>query len=155
MTDTHRSALRYTADITAEDIDGLARFIARRIVLLREGAGPSGSEEERIGEALSQTVAALTGSAREVLGALADRAAEAGAAAAAEPGAEAAPEEGGDGGAVEELMVRLSGLWRYLLTAAEAWSHLPDYDVARWRLDGHLDAEHEARDRWLAGGGAW
>ncbi|MFE6866663.1 hypothetical protein ACFVFS_08905 [Kitasatospora sp. NPDC057692] len=156
MTDTHRSALRYTADITAEDIDGLARFIARRIVLLREAAGTSGSEEDRVGEALSQTVAALTGSAREVLGALAERAAEAGAASAAQPGAQAAPEEGEDAGrVVEELMVRLSRLWRYLLTAAGAWSHLPDYDVARWRLDGHLDAEHEARDRWLATGGAW
>ncbi|WP_380282798.1 hypothetical protein [Kitasatospora purpeofusca] len=151
MTDTHRSALRYTADITAEDIEGLARFIGRRIVQLRKGAGASGSEEERVGDALAQTVAALTGSAREVLGALADRAAEAG----SEPGSPAAPQEGADGHAVEELMVRLSTLWRYLLTAAEAWSHLPDYDVARWRLDGHLDAEHEARDRWLAAGGAW
>ncbi|MER7705773.1 hypothetical protein ABTX81_23125 [Kitasatospora sp. NPDC097605] len=145
MTDIHRSALRYTADITAEDIDGLAGFIGRRLVLLREGAGAAGSEEERVGDALSQTVAALTDSAREVLGALAERAAA------------AAPEEEGrrpDDG-VEELMVRLSTLWRYLLTAAEAWSHLPDYDVARWRLDGHLDAEHEARARWLAAGQAW
>ncbi|MFF7457016.1 hypothetical protein [Kitasatospora sp. NPDC008115] len=148
MTDIHRSALRYTADITAEDIDALAGFIGRRLVLLREAAGAAGSEEERVGDALAQTVAALTGSAREVLGALAERAAEA---------AEAGPEEEvrHPDDVLEELMVRLSTLWRYLLTAAEAWSHLPDYDVARWRLDGHLDAEHEARARWLAAGEAW
>ncbi|MET8701992.1 hypothetical protein ABZW10_24425 [Kitasatospora sp. NPDC004723] len=157
MTDTHRSALRYTADITAEDIDGLAGFIGRRIVLPRAAAGAPGSEEERIGDALSRTVAALTRSAREVLRTLtALAAATAAAAGAAE---EAAPEPGGRArsgdDAVEELMVRLSTLWRYLLTAAEAWSHLPDYDVARWRLDNHLDAEHEARARWLAAGEAW
>ncbi|MFE7490859.1 hypothetical protein [Kitasatospora sp. NPDC057541] len=163
MTDTHRSALRYTADITAEDIDGLAGFIGRRIVLLRAAAGAPGSEEERVGDALSRTVAALTRSAREVLCALTALAAATAAAAGAaeETGAavEAAPGPGdrarsGDG-AVEELMIRLSTLWRYLLTAAEAWSHLPDYDVARWRLDNHLDAEHEARARWLAAGEAW
>ncbi|WP_344345741.1 hypothetical protein, partial [Kitasatospora putterlickiae] len=71
MTEIHRSALRYTADITAEDIDGLAGFIGRRLVLWKDGAGASGGEEERVGDALAQTVAALTGSAREVLGALA------------------------------------------------------------------------------------
>ncbi|MFF2659761.1 hypothetical protein ACFVUH_20665 [Kitasatospora sp. NPDC058032] len=154
MTDTHRSALRYTADITAEDIDGLAGFIGRRIVLLRAAAGAPGSEEERIGDALSRTVAALTRSAREVLRALtALAAAAAGAAEEAASGPGGRARSGDD--AVEELMVRLSTLWRYLLTAAEAWSHLPDYDVARWRLDNHLDAEHEARARWLAAGEAW
>ncbi|MFE2109296.1 hypothetical protein ACFXAF_26020 [Kitasatospora sp. NPDC059463] len=154
MTDIHRSALRYTADITAEDIDGLAGFIGRRIVVLREGAGVPGGEEERVGAALSQTVAALTVSAQEVLAALA-RVAEAAAQAEPESAAEGDAQARPVGDAVEELMVRLSTLWRYLLTAAEAWSHLPDYDVARWRLDGHLDAAHEARDRWLAAGEVW
>ncbi|MER5352317.1 hypothetical protein ABT093_18555 [Kitasatospora sp. NPDC002551] len=149
MTDTQRSALRYTADITTEDIDGLAGFIGRRIVLLREGADAPGNEEERVGEALSRTVTALTGTAREVLGALAERAARAAEAAEGNEGP-SSPDD-----VVEELRARLSVLWRYLLTAAEAWSHLPDYDVLRWRLDGHLDAEHEARARWLAAGEAW
>ncbi len=157
MTDIQRTALRYTADITVEDIDGLAGFIERRIVLLREAGEGPGGPEELIGEALSHTVSALTGSAREVLGTLAVRAAEAVTAA------------GGDGGGTdrdgpellpfdeesEELMARLSRLWRYLLTAAEAWSHLPEYDVVRWRLDGQLDAEHEARARWLGAGEGW
>ncbi|MEV6976864.1 hypothetical protein [Kitasatospora sp. NPDC093806] len=143
MTDTHRSALRYTADITAEDIDGLAGFIDRRIALVRTAAPAPGSEPERVGESLARTVAALTGSARELVDGLAGRAAE-----AADPDGER-PE------ADEESMVRLSTLWRYLLTAAEEWSHLPDYDVVRWRLDGHLDAEHEARARWQEAGEPW
>ncbi|MEK2495056.1 hypothetical protein WN990_36490 [Kitasatospora purpeofusca] len=159
MTDVRRSALRYTADITVEDIDGLAGFIERRVVLLREAAARPGGEEALIGEALTHTVTALTGSAREVLGTLAGHAAE------AAGGASGPDEERGNGGRdrevgafdeeFEELMARLSRLWRYLLTAAEAWSHLPDYDVARWRLDGHLDAEHEARARWSEAGDTW
>ncbi|MDY0815888.1 hypothetical protein [Kitasatospora purpeofusca] len=160
MTDIRRPALRYTADITVEDIDGLAGFIERRVVLLREAAARPGGEEELVGEALTHTVTALTGSAREVLGTLAGHVAEAAGGASGPAGADGA---GGDGREVatafdeefEELMARLSRLWRYLLTAAEAWSHLPDYDVARWRLDGHLDAEHEARARWLEAGDAW
>ncbi|MFC5663868.1 hypothetical protein ACFP3U_12845 [Kitasatospora misakiensis] len=157
MTDIQRPALRYTADITVADIDGLAGFIERRIVLLREAADGPGGQEELIGEALSHTVTALTGSAREVLGTLAGRAAEVAAAGAAE----AADGRGTHGEflafdeELEELMARLSRLWRYLLTAAEAWSHLPEYDVARWRLDGQLDAEHEARARWQGAGEAW
>ncbi|WP_327063885.1 hypothetical protein OG196_03395 [Kitasatospora purpeofusca] len=159
MTDIRRSALRYTADITVEDIDGLAGFIERRVVLLREAAARPGGEEALIGEALTHTVTALTGSAREVLGTLAGHAAE------AAGGTSGPDEERGPGGQdrevsafdeeFEELMARLSRLWRYLLTAAEAWSHLPDYDVARWRLDGHLDAEHEARARWSEAGDTW
>ncbi|MFJ4095705.1 hypothetical protein ACIPYS_29290 [Kitasatospora sp. NPDC089913] len=156
MTDIRRPALRYTADITVEDIDGLAGFIERRVVLLRDAApGPRG-EEELVGAALTQTVTALTGSAREVLGTLAGHAAEAAGHASGPAG-----ESGGDRDVAafdeefEELMARLSRLWRYLLTAAEAWSHLPDYDVARWRLDGHLDAEHEARARWSQAGDTW
>ncbi|MFB6891460.1 hypothetical protein ACFCX4_19390 [Kitasatospora sp. NPDC056327] len=160
MTDIHRSALRYTADITVQDIDALAGFIDRRIALLREADGAPGGEEERVGGALAQTVAALHGSAREVLGALAVRAAAAAAAAREAGGGPAGAGGAGEGvrypdEVPEELMVRLSTLWRYLLTAAEAWSHLPDYDVARWRLDGHLDAEHEARARWQEAGQAW
>ncbi|WP_043478977.1 hypothetical protein [Kitasatospora sp. MBT66] len=159
MTDIRRPALRYTADITVEDIDGLAGFIERRVVLLREAAARPGGEEALVGEALTHTVTALTGSAREVLGTLAGHAAEAAGGAAGTTGADDA---GGDDREVtafdeefEELMARLSRLWRYLLTAAEAWSHLPDYDVLRWRLDGHLDAEHEARARWSEAGQAW
>ncbi|MFB8239560.1 hypothetical protein ACFC58_23700 [Kitasatospora purpeofusca] len=171
MTDIRRPALRYTADITVEDIDGLAGFIERRVVLLREAAARPGGEEALVGEALTHTVTALTGSAREVLGTLAGHAAEAtGGASGPERPARAAGEgdaadaahTGGNDREVtafdeefEELMARLSRLWRYLLTAAEAWSHLPDYDVVRWRLDGHLDAEHEARARWLEAGDAW
>ncbi|MFD7417629.1 hypothetical protein [Kitasatospora purpeofusca] len=159
MTDVRRTALRYTADITVEDIDGLAGFIERRVVLLREAAARPAGEEALVGEALTHTVTALTGSAREVLGTLAGHAAEA-AGATSGPDAESGP--GGRDRQVsafdeefEELMARLSRLWRYLLTAAEAWSHLPDYDVARWRLDGHLDAEHEARARWSEAGDTW
>ncbi|WP_328958803.1 hypothetical protein [Kitasatospora purpeofusca] len=162
MTDIRRPALRYTADITVEDIDGLAGFIERRVVLLREAAARPGGEEALIGEALTHTVTALTGSAREVLGTLAGHAAEAAGSASGPAGADATGGEDREDREVtafdeefEELMARLSRLWRYLLTAAEAWSHLPDYDVARWRLDGHLDAEHEARARWLEAGDAW
>ncbi|MFJ8436693.1 hypothetical protein ACIQ9P_35905 [Kitasatospora sp. NPDC094019] len=156
MTDIRRPALRYTADITVEDIDGLAGFIERRVVLLRDAAPGPGGEEELVGAALTHTVTALTGSAREVLGTLAGHAAEA---SGGDPGPAGASGEKRDLTAFdeefEELMARLSRLWRYLLTAAEAWSHLPDYDVARWRLDGHLDAEHEARDRWSEAGYTW
>ncbi|KOV34107.1 hypothetical protein ADK60_11825 [Streptomyces sp. XY431] len=159
MTDIRRPALRYTADITVEDIDGLAGFIERRVVLLREAAARPGGEEELVGAALTHTVTALTGSAREVLGTLAGHAAEA---AGGTSGPDRADDADGENREVtafeeefEELMARLSRLWRYLLTAAEAWSHLPDYDVVRWRLDGHLDAEHEARARWSEAGQAW
>ncbi|MFB7671400.1 hypothetical protein ACFC26_08290 [Kitasatospora purpeofusca] len=165
MTDIRRPALRYTADITVEDIDGLAGFIERRVVLLREAAARPGGEEAPVGEealvgeALTHTVTALTGSAREVLGTLAGHAAEAAGGAAGTTGTQDAGRDDRDATAFdeefEELMARLSRLWRYLLTAAEAWSHLPDYDVLRWRLDGHLDAEHEARARWSEAGQAW
>ncbi|MFJ4670686.1 hypothetical protein [Kitasatospora purpeofusca] len=159
MTDIRRPALRYTADITVEDIDGLAGFIERRVVLLREAAARPGGEEALVGEALTHTVTALTGSAREVLGTLAGHAAEAAGGASGTTGADGTGGDDREATAFdekfEELMARLSRLWRYLLTAAEAWSHLPDYDVVRWRLDGHLDAEHEARARWSEAGQAW
>ncbi|MFF7586208.1 hypothetical protein ACFZCK_01800 [Kitasatospora purpeofusca] len=159
MTDIRRPALRYTADITVEDIDRLAGFIERRVVLLREAGARPGGEEALVGEALTHTVTALTGSAREVLGTLAGCAAEAAGGSAGPTGADGAGGDGREAAAFaeefEELMARLSRLWRYLLTAAEAWSHLPDYDVLRWRLDGHLDAEHEARARWSEAGQSW